>query len=191
MKLFKPISVALLLALGLSTFLYLEGKDRLEEKEALITTLEQENHRYRISTALLNGATQGIHETKPEAVAAANRVIDFILTANAPSEPQFKACWETKLNTTQWGSMGPHGLLEACVNTLSSPETAALMKDLASVRDQRRAACSSEGKNRYEEALNCWADRSYRLVFSADKLLFAFVTDPDWLDKQAARLQVE
>lgn len=182
MKLFKPLSVVLLLALGLSTYLYLD----LEDKKAQLAALEQAHQRYRILAALLNGATQGIQGTKPEAAAAANRVIDFMLSSNAPPEQRFKTCWDTKLNTTQWGSMGPHGLLDACVSTIADPATATLMKALASLKDQLRAACSSEGGNRYEEALHCWADRSYRLVFSADKLLFDFVTDPDWLEKQEA-----
>ena len=74
--------------------------------------------------------------------------------------------------------------LDDCIDTISDSKTAILLKDLEKKSNSVRYDCGAQSANNFEAARDCWADRNYRLIYSADKTLFDFITTPEWLDKQ-------
>lgn len=144
---------------------------------------QAENRKLRAIASILDGATNGIHQTRPETIKNVNKVMAYILDFKDAPEKEFKDCWDRMLNTTSWGSDGPYGLLDECIDSIKSTNSAILIREIDNATIAARGECS-EGDNRYEMAKSCWADRNFRLVNSANQALFSAITIPNWLDAQ-------
>lgn len=184
------IITALTVGLAISVFTFLEKTKELEQHKERISGIsielqkyQTENRKLRAIASILDGATTGIHQTEPETVKHVNKVMAYILDLKDAPEEKFKECWDRRLNTTNWGSDGPYGLLDECIESIKSTSSAILIREIDNATEAARSRCS-EGENRYERAKSCWADRNYRLVSSADQALFLAITTPNWLDTQ-------
>lgn len=187
-------SIALVSTLGMAGILYFSFNqyqeiERIEGELKSATeelSLEKEtNRRFRVVSAINNGAAMGLHGTKPDVVSDANRVVEYILTSNDPTEDKFSECWDRRLKTTNWGSMGPYGLLDDCIDTIASAKTAIFMREIDNKANAISYACRSKSANRFEGARDCMAEKNYRLITSANNALFEFVTTKNWIDNQA------
>lgn len=158
-------------------------KEKIEEITEELQKSYSEIRRLRATTVILNEATSGLHQTQPESIKMVRRVVSYILDLKEPPEIKFKECWDRKLKTTNWGSDGPYGLLDECIDQIKNASSAALIREIDNATDAARSRCS-EGANRYEMAKNCWADRNFRLLMSANQAIFAAITTPKWLDTQ-------
>ncbi|MDT4884856.1 hypothetical protein FQZ97_1210340 [compost metagenome] len=99
-------------------------------------------------------------------------------------EEKFKECWDRKLKTTNWGSNGPERILDDCIDSIASADTAILMSEIDNKTNSTDYTCRSSANNRFEGARNCSADKNYRLIISANRTLFEFITTKDWIDNQ-------
>lgn len=187
-----PFSIiaALTAGLAISVFISLEKTKELEQHNERISKIsmelqkyQTENRKLRATASILNGATNGIHQTEPETIKHVNKVMTYILDLKDAPEKEFKECWDRMLNTTNWGSDGPYGLLDECIDRIKSTNSAILIREIDNATLAARGECS-EGDNRYEMAKSCWADRNFRLVNSANQALFSAITTPNWLDTQ-------
>ncbi len=136
-----------------------------------IEKLQIENRKIRTIATILNGATNGLHKTRPETIKLANRAVEYIQQYKGPAEEKFKDCWNRRLNTTNWGSDGPYGLLDECIDSIENTDAAIFIRELENSTNAARSSCS-EGENRYEMAKSCWADRNFRLIQSANHAIF-------------------
>lgn len=187
-----PFSIiaALTVGLAISVFTSLKKTKELEQHNERISEMsvelqkyQTENRKLRAIASILDGATNGIHQTRPETIKNVNKVMTYILDLKDAPEKEFKDCWDRMLNTTNWGSDGPYGLLDECIHNIKSTSSAILIREMDNATNAARSECS-EGDNRYEWAKSCWADRNYRLVSSANQALFSAITTPNWLDTQ-------
>lgn len=149
-----------------------------------LNNTKNENKRLRVTNSVLEGATRGLHATKPETIKEVNLVINHILESKSATEEKFKECWNRKLQTTDWGSDGPEGLLDDCIDHIAQSKNAILIKDIERKAEAARYICRSESTlgGRYEMAKNCLADRNYRLLASAFNSLFESLTTPHWIE---------
>ena len=125
-----------------------------------------------------------MHGTKPEITNDVNKVVDFILASKNSPEEKFKECWDRKLKTTNWGSMGPYGLLDDCIDTIVDANTAIFIRDIDNKKGSANYACRAHANNSFEGARDCWADRNFRMINSANNTLFDFITTKAWVDNQ-------
>lgn len=192
MKQTIPFSIiaALTVGLAISVFTSFEKTKELEQHKERVSEIsielqkyQTENRKLRAIASILDGATTGIHQTEPETIKNVNKVVAYILDLKDAPEEKFKECWNRKLNTTNWGSDGPYGLLDECIDSIKSTSSAILIREIDNATDAARSRCS-EGNNRYEMAKSCWADRNFRLVSSANQAIFSAITTPNWLDTQ-------
>ena len=65
-----------------------------------IEKLQIENKKIRTIASILNGATNGLHQTRPETIKLVNRAVEYIQQYKGPAEEKFKDCWNKRLNTT-------------------------------------------------------------------------------------------
>lgn len=186
-------ALSLLAALGLLATLFViftqsselqATKNELHKLTSEFQKIKDENKQFRVANAILEGATTGLHSTKPETIKEVKRVIGYILGSKGITEDKFKECWDRKLKTTQWGSMGPYGLLDECIDSIVDAKSAIFIREIDSSVETARYTCQSEGRDRYERAKNCWADRNFRLLTSANDALFASITTPNWIESQ-------
>ncbi|WP_374491069.1 hypothetical protein [Zoogloea sp.] len=184
------IITALAVGLVISVFSSLEkGKELEQHKERVaeisveLQKYQTENRKLRAIASILDGATTGIHQTQPETIKNVNKVVAYILDLKDAPEEKFKECWDRRLNTTNWGSDGPYGLLDECIDSIKSTNSAILIREIDNATDAARSRCS-EGNNRYEMAKSCWADRNFRLMSSANQAIFSAITTPNWLEAQ-------
>jgi hypothetical protein len=150
-------------------------------------TLKNENKRIITTAIILNGATNGVHQTRPESIKLVNKTIEYIQKYDGPPEAKFKDCWNRILRTTNWGSDGPYGLLDGCINSIQVTENAILVRELENATNASRESCS-EGNNRAEMVKSCWADRNFRLIQSANQAIFSLITTPKWLENQTIQI---
>ena len=191
------IITALAVGLVISAFTSLEKskeleqhKERVAEISAELQKYQTENRKLRAIATILDGATTGIHQTQPETIKNVNKVVAYILNLKDAPEEKFKECWDRRLNTTNWGSNGPYGLLDECIDSIKSTSSAILIREIDKATDAARSRCS-EGNNRYEMAKSCWADRNFRLMSSANQAIFSAITTPNWLDAQNISINEE
>jgi len=184
------IMIALTLGLVISVFTLFEKSKELEQQKEKIAEIsielkkyQTENRKIGAIASILKGATAGIHQTQPETIQNVNKVVTYILGLKDAPEEKFKECWDRRLNTTNWGSDGPYGLLDECIDSIKSSSSAVLIREIDNATDAARSRCS-EGNNRYEMAKSCWADRNFRLISSANQAIFSAITTPNWLDAQ-------
>ncbi|WP_139379564.1 hypothetical protein [Zoogloea sp. LCSB751] len=186
------ISIITALAVGLaaSVFTSFEKAKEIEQHKEKITEVstelqkyKTENKKLRAVASILDGATNGIHKTQPEIIKNVNKVVAYILNLKDAPEEKFKECWDRRLNTTSWGSDGPYGLLDECIDSIKSSSSAILIREIDNATNAARSRCS-EGNDRYEMAKNCWADRNFRLMSSANQVIFLAITTQNWLDTQ-------
>jgi hypothetical protein len=186
-------AIALASTLGMAGALYYAFNQSQEVKriEGELKTItdnlnneKEANKRLKVVNAINDGATNGLHATKPDVISETNRVIEYILTSGAPTEEKFYECWDRKLKTTNWGSMGPYGLLDDCIDKISSAKTAILMREIDNKVNAINYECRSKSATRFEGARDCMAERNYRLIVSANHALFEFVTTKNWIENQ-------
>ncbi len=184
---------SLLAALGLLAALFViftqsnelqSTKKELHNLTSEFRKIKDENKQFRVANAILEGATTGLHSTKPETIKEVKRVISYILESKGNTEDKFKACWDRKLKTTEWGSDGPYGLLDECIDSIVDAKSAIFIREIDRSAETARYTCGSEGRDRYEMAKNCWADRNFRLLNSANNALFDSLTIPKWIESQ-------
>ena len=191
------IITALAVGLVISAFTSLEKskeleqhKERVAEISAELQKYQTENRKLRAIATILDGATTGIHQTQPETIKNVNKVVAYILNLKDAPEEKFKECWDRRLNTTNWGSNGPYGLLDECIDSIKSTSSAILIREIDNATDAARSRCL-EGNNRYEMAKSCWADRNFRIMSSANQAIFSAITTPNWLDAQNISINEE
>lgn len=143
--------------------------------------LKDESFKKTVLIEIYKGASSGLIAASDDSKEKVKKVVDYITTNNLPKEKLFKSCWDRHLQTYDWGSMGPVGLLESCIDKISDDETAILMKKLDSSVELMRYECMPRGRTRYEGLEQCGIDGNYILLSSADNVLFKFVTEDDWL----------
>lgn len=154
-----------------------------------LESLKSQLRQLTVINAINAEGTRGIISTDAETIKTVNQVITFILESRSPAESKFAECWDRKLKTTDWGSMGPFGLLDECIDTIVEAKTAILMKELDRARNQARYNCSRTSANNAEAARDCWADRNFRLIASADSVLFSFITTAEWFNNQKGQIK--
>jgi len=188
MKIFALLSMFGLV--GVTFFAFNQEKELEAKKEELGAAIEnlhqvkEENRRFKVVNAIYYGATTGLHGTKPEITNDVNKVVDFILASKNSPEEKFKECWDRKLKTTNWGSMGPYGLLDDCIDTIVDANTAIFIRDIDNKKGSANYACRAHANNSFEGARDCWADRNFRMINSANNTLFDFITTKAWVDNQ-------
>lgn len=143
-----------------------------------------ENASMRIKIAILNAASAGITPTTTDSVVLVNRLAVFIGETKTGYEAKFADCINRQMKTRDWGSDGPYGLLDTCINTIENSESAIKIKELDRLVQAARQKCGVEGNNRYEIARNCWADSNYRLTTGAHNAFFHLLTIPNWMNQQ-------
>lgn len=192
MKQTIPFSIiaALTVGLAISVFTSFEKTKELEQHKERVAEIsielqkyQTENRKLRAIASILDGATTGIHQTEPETIKNVNKVVAYILDLKDAPEEKFNECWNRKVNTTNWGSDGPYGLLDECIDSIKSTSSAILLREIDNATNAARSSCS-EGNNRFEMAKSCWADRNFRLVNSANNAIFSAITTSNWLDTQ-------
>ncbi len=75
--------------------------------------------------------------------------------------------------------MGPYGLTEACIDKVKDDAVAVMLFDLYKAKENARYECAKKGENRYDMAVNCWADASHRFLMGLDSVFFEIVTEGD------------
>ncbi|MFH7563910.1 hypothetical protein [Oceanimonas smirnovii] len=145
--------------------------------------LREENLRKNASIEIYKNASTGLIPATTESKALVEDVINHVATSSSPKEKTFKSCWERQLQTGDWGSMGPVGLLESCIDKISNDKTAILMKKVDSSFELIGYECMPRGNSRYDGIEKCNIDGSYILLSSAKDTLFRFITEDDWMNK--------
>tara|TARA_R110000851_G_scaffold333533_1_gene515185 strand:+ start:18562 stop:19176 length:615 start_codon:yes stop_codon:yes gene_type:complete len=183
----RALLLALIAAVSVAAYLYISLKTENQALQEQIASLERQNKTLasdmaraalvsRIYAASASGITGG--PTKDD-LERGNEVVDFVLANKPAVEQDFKSCWDRKLNTTSWGSMGPYGLTEACIDKVKDDAVAVMLFDLYKAKENARYECAKKGENRYEMAVNCWADASHRFLMGLDAVFFEIVTEGD------------
>ncbi|HRN82312.1 MULTISPECIES: hypothetical protein [Nitrosomonas] len=154
------------------------NREVAELQEKLVSSQETEKE-VRVVAAFFKGATNGISDTEPKAIETASKVVSYVIQLKNPAEVEFRDCWEREESINSWGSMGPFGLLDACIAKVKSTKSAVLLREIDAAVQISREECAKDGKDNYDMARNCWADRTYRFIFSANQLLFSALTEPE------------
>lgn len=154
------------------------------ELESKISILETENKGFKIANSILNDATSGLTKAKPETMKGVTKVVSFLNSGQAGNEPKFAECWDRKLKTTNWGSMGPWGLLDECIDAIEKKESAILLREIENAAEAVRSNCSYTALNAADGRERCGVDRDFRLLSAANRALFSALTTPEWLAKQ-------
>lgn len=151
----------------------------IEELNARAQVSLAEKRELRVLSALFKEASVGLHETEPETIKKASKAVAYIVQLREPAELEFAECWDREINSHSWGSDGPYGILEACIDKIKSKDTAVLMHEMESAVEVARAKCGINGKDRYEMAQMCFAESGFRLISGARNLLFSAITSPE------------
>lgn len=185
----SKISIAILIVLLLASLLFIAFQSKQLESArtqmlGMNLSLEQaetERKQLRILSAMFEGVSRGIHGVEPDTNKAVKEVATYILLNTEPAETKFAECWDRKLRTTDWGSMGPYGLLDECIDTVVSAKSAILLKQTDRLAEMTADKCRQGGANKFEMAQSCWADGNHRLLMSAGDVLMEALTEPNWL----------
>ena len=183
----RVLLLAFIAAVSVAAYLYISLKAENEVLQEQIVSLERRNETLvsdmaraalvsRIYATSNSGISGGPSEDDLE---TGNEVVDFVLANKPAVEQDFKSCWDRKLNTTSWGSMGPYGLTEACIDKVKDDAVAVMLFDLYKAKENARYECAKKGENRYDMAVNCWADASHRFLMGLDAVFFEIVTEGD------------
>jgi len=152
------------------------------DNEVRIKSLESEIKSLAITNVILNDAVAG-YTAHPTTIKRVNSVIDFLRSGAAENEPAFADCWDRKVRTTNWGSMGPWGVLDECIDKISKKDSAILLREIENASDSARSDCSYTAENAAEGRERCAADRDFRLLSAANQALFSALTEADWQKK--------
>jgi hypothetical protein len=183
----RALLLVLIAAVSVAAYLYISLKAENETLQEQIVSLERQNKtlasdmaRAALVSRIYAASNSGINggPTKDD-LERGNEVVDFVLANKPAVEQGFKSCWDRKLNTTSWGSMGPYGLTEACIDKVGNDAVAVMLFDLYKAKENARYECAKKGENRYDMAVNCWADASHRFLMGLDAVFFEIVTEGD------------
>lgn len=189
-NMYKKISIGLAIALVASTLVIYSksialetANQKLSEISAKLESTREESDKIKIVSLLLRASSGGLYSVKPETLKEVRRVADFISSIKSGAESKFSECWDRQIKTKSWGSDGPYGLLEHCIDSIEDSKSAILLKEINNAVDLARHECA-EGENRFEAAKSCWADSNFRLLSGASSTLFEALTTPNWLSKK-------
>lgn len=185
----SKISISILSVLLLASLLFIAFQSKQLESARTQTLgmnlalerAEIERKQLRILSAIFEGVSGGIHGVEPDTNKAVKEVATYILLNAEPAETKFAECWDRKLRTTDWGSMGPYGLLDQCIDTVVSAKSAILLKETDRLAELAGEKCRQNTSNTFEMNQACWADGNHRLLISAGNVLMEALTEPNWL----------
>lgn len=182
----SKISISILSVLLLASLLFIAFQSKQLESARTqmlgmnlsLERAEIERKQLRILGAIFERVSGG---TEPYTNKAVKDVATYILLNAEPAETKFAECWDRQLRTTDWGSMGPYGLLDQCIDTIVSAKSAILLKETDRLAELEGEKCRQNGSNTIEMKQACWADDNYRLLISAGNVLMEALTEPNWL----------
>lgn len=182
----KVVWVILCLATAAAAYLAYETHDRntqlrmsLAEQEARNELLEVRFERASVISEVYRLAAHGVlDQVEPEQIGNANQMLDLYIERK-PVETAFYQCWDREINTTSWGSMGPWGVLETCIDKIEDDETAKLLFSLEQQSSRLRGECAFKASNRFEEIERCALSGKYRFAAGTYQAFFNLITQSE------------